>query len=309
MPCGTFWEAAAQGLRGGWSGQQASGRGLAAATAAGHRQAPVLRSPVLQGPGRQRLNRVESLMSAHKNLDPGQVLGMVAGQDHTVVGEWLFKRPPECRLGARVVAIDPHAAFRKALRIWLPRTVVSVDAYHITLLDNTMPAEVGRRLAQETKGRCGRTADRSGPNADCFSRPMRRSWTEALTGSCMSSTLMIPSASCGRPRSQRAAPRVATDRPVGRCRRRKEMATGPRRTRRPVRGEQARAHGLPHAERSGMLILTGTTPGKIAANNTAIKHLMCAAQSPLGRREPKPGTRSRRTTLTQAYFKSVHTTH
>ncbi|WP_284983705.1 transposase [Arthrobacter sp. efr-133-TYG-118] len=31
----------------------------------------------------------------------------------------------------QVVAIDPSAAFREALRMWLPRTAVSVDAFHL----------------------------------------------------------------------------------------------------------------------------------------------------------------------------------
>jgi transposase len=59
----------------------------------------------------------------------------------------------------QVVAIDPSAAFRKALRIWLPRTAVSVDAFHLVLLGNDMLTEVRQRLTQELKGRRGRTAD------------------------------------------------------------------------------------------------------------------------------------------------------
>jgi transposase len=34
----------------------------------------------------------------------------------------------------QVVGIDPSAAFRKALRMWLPRTAVSVDLFHMTML-------------------------------------------------------------------------------------------------------------------------------------------------------------------------------
>ncbi|WP_426990745.1 hypothetical protein [Pseudarthrobacter sp. Y6] len=40
------------------------------------------------------------------------------------VGDWLFARPLEWRLGVQVVAIDPSAAFRKALRMWLPRILL-----------------------------------------------------------------------------------------------------------------------------------------------------------------------------------------
>jgi transposase len=59
----------------------------------------------------------------------------------------------------QVVAIDPSAVFRKALRMWLPRTAVSVDAFHLVLLGNNMLTEVRQRLTHELKGRRGRTAD------------------------------------------------------------------------------------------------------------------------------------------------------
>ncbi|WP_035772691.1 transposase, partial [Arthrobacter sp. Br18] len=63
------------------------------------------------------------------------------------------------RLGVQVVAIDPSAAFRKALRMWLPRTAVSVDAFHLSMLANSMVTEVRQRLTHETRGRRGRAAD------------------------------------------------------------------------------------------------------------------------------------------------------
>jgi transposase len=103
--------------------------------------------------------RFEPWMTTIVDLDTGQVLGVVDGRDHKGVGEWLFARPLDWRLGVQVVAIDPSAAFRKALRMWLPRTAVSVDAFHLVLLGNNMLTEVGQRLTQETKGRRGRTAD------------------------------------------------------------------------------------------------------------------------------------------------------
>ncbi len=58
-----------------------------------------------------------------------------------------------------MVAIDPSAAFRKALRMWLPRTAVSVDAFHLSMLANSMVTEVRQRLTHETRGRRGRAAD------------------------------------------------------------------------------------------------------------------------------------------------------
>ena len=110
-------------------------------------------------PATKAWKRFEPWMTTIVDLDTGQVLGVVDGRDHKGVGEWLFKRPLEWRLGVQVVAIDPSAAFRKALRMWLPRTAVSVDAFHLVLLGNNMLTEVRQRLTQETKGRRGRTTD------------------------------------------------------------------------------------------------------------------------------------------------------
>lgn len=55
-------------------------------------------------------------MTTIVDLDTGRVLGVVDGRDQKGVGEWLFARSLEWRSGVQVVAIDPSAAFRKALR-------------------------------------------------------------------------------------------------------------------------------------------------------------------------------------------------
>ena len=81
------------------------------------------------------------------------------GRDHKGVGDWLFARPLAWRLGVQVVAIDPSAAFRKALRMWLPRTAVSVDLFHMTMLANDMLTTVRQGLSQQVRGRRGRATD------------------------------------------------------------------------------------------------------------------------------------------------------
>lgn len=80
------------------------------------------------------------------------------GCDHKGFGGWLVERPLDWRLGVQVVAIGPSAAFRKALRFWLPRTAVSVYAF-IILPGSNMLTEVRRRLPQEIRGRRGHPAD------------------------------------------------------------------------------------------------------------------------------------------------------
>ncbi|MFJ6314434.1 ISL3 family transposase [Pseudarthrobacter oxydans] len=110
-------------------------------------------------PATKAWKRYEPWMTTIVDLDTGQVLGIVDGRDSEGVGDWLFARPLEWRLGVQVVAIDPSAAFRKALRMWLPRTAVSVDAFHLVKLGNDMLTEVRQRLTQQVHGRRGRSID------------------------------------------------------------------------------------------------------------------------------------------------------
>ncbi|ALV40005.1 hypothetical protein AU252_01500 [Pseudarthrobacter sulfonivorans] len=94
-------------------------------------------------------------MTTIVDLETGQVLGIVDGRDSDSegVGGWLFARPLQWRLGVQVVAIDPSAAFRKALRMWLPRTAVSVDAFHLVKLGNDMLTEVRERGSSRFPGK------------------------------------------------------------------------------------------------------------------------------------------------------------
>lgn len=110
-------------------------------------------------PATKAWKRYEPWMTTIVDLDTGQVLGIVDGRDSEGVGDWLFARPLQWRLGVQVVAIDPSAAFRKALRMWLPRTAVSVDAFHLVKLGNDMLTEVRQRLTQQVHGRRGRSID------------------------------------------------------------------------------------------------------------------------------------------------------
>jgi transposase len=112
-----------------------------------------------QDPATKAWSRYEPWMTTIVDLDTGQVLGIVDGRDHKSVGDWLFARPLQWRLGVQVVAIDPSAAFRKALRMWLPRTAVSVDLFHMTMLANDMLTTVRQGLSQQVRGRRGRATD------------------------------------------------------------------------------------------------------------------------------------------------------
>ena len=63
-----------------------------------------------------------------------------------------------------MVAIDPSAAFRKALREHLPHAAVSVDAFHLVKLANDAVTAVRQRVSRELKGRRGRKIDASWAN-------------------------------------------------------------------------------------------------------------------------------------------------
>ncbi|MCT2178448.1 transposase [Brachybacterium muris] len=91
--------------------------------------------------------RFEPWMTTLVDLTTGQVLGIVDGRDSTAVGTWLAQRSECWRERIEVVAIDPSAAFRKALRTYLPRAAVSVDKFHLVKLGNDMVTTVRQRLA------------------------------------------------------------------------------------------------------------------------------------------------------------------
>jgi transposase len=71
----------------------------------------------------------------------------------------LAARSAGWRDAVEVVAIDPSAAFRKALRDHLPAAAVSVDAFHLVKLANDMVTQVRQRVIREQKGRRGRLED------------------------------------------------------------------------------------------------------------------------------------------------------
>jgi transposase len=86
---------------------------------------------------------------------PGRVLGVVDGRDSAGVGAWLAARSPAWRNAVEVVAIDPSAAFRKALREQLPAAAVSVDPFHLVKLANDMLTAVRQRVVRDRTGRRG----------------------------------------------------------------------------------------------------------------------------------------------------------
>jgi transposase len=103
--------------------------------------------------------RVEPWMSTIVNADCGQVLGIVDGRDSASVAAWLATRSQAWRDRIEVVAIDPSAPFKKAIREQLPNALVSVDGFHLVQLANLMVTRVRQRLIREREERRGRKID------------------------------------------------------------------------------------------------------------------------------------------------------
>jgi transposase len=124
--------------------------------------------------------RFEPWMSTLVNTDTGQVLGVVDGRGSAGVGAWLAARSPAWLAGVQVVAIDPSAAFRKALREHLPGAAVSVDAFHLVKLANDAMTGARQRLARDHHGRRGRLVDPAWANRRLLLRGAetlsRRGW-------------------------------------------------------------------------------------------------------------------------------------
>ena len=103
--------------------------------------------------------RYEPWMSTIVDVSTGQVLAVVDGRGSAGVGAWLAARPLAWLAQVEVVAIDPSAAFRKAIRTHLPCAAVSVDTFHLVKLGNDALTAVRQRLVRDHKGRRGRLVD------------------------------------------------------------------------------------------------------------------------------------------------------
>lgn len=103
--------------------------------------------------------RIEPWMTTFVDLATGEVIDVVDGRDAAAVATWLAAQPRWWRRRVEVVAIDPSASFRSAVRRWLPKARVSVDHFHLVKLGNDMLTTVRRRVSWDRHDRRGRKAD------------------------------------------------------------------------------------------------------------------------------------------------------
>jgi len=98
-------------------------------------------------------------MTTMVDLDTGTVIDVVDGRNAAAVAQWLAAKPKWWRCRVKVVAIDPSAPFRSAVRYWLPMARVAVDHFHLVKLANDMLTAVRRRVSWERHDRRGRKED------------------------------------------------------------------------------------------------------------------------------------------------------
>lgn len=103
--------------------------------------------------------RVEPWMTTIVNTRSGQVLGIIDGRDSAAVEDWLGARSQAWRDRISVVAIDPSAAFKKAITTCLPNADIAVDPFHLVQLGNLCLTRVRQRIAHDLHQRRGRNID------------------------------------------------------------------------------------------------------------------------------------------------------
>jgi len=89
----------------------------------------------------------------------GGLLGQTAGRTKTAVVGWLDGLGQDWKDGVQIVAMDPCAAYRRAVTDALPNARIVADHFHVVRLGNQMVTDVRQRVIRETQGRRGRATD------------------------------------------------------------------------------------------------------------------------------------------------------
>jgi transposase len=113
-------------------------------------------------PDTGRWVRQEPWMTSLTNLDLSSarvILGLTPGRSSAAVCTWLEARDQAWRDGIEVVAIDPCAAYARAVRQSLPQATIVVDHFHLDRLANEMVTKVRRRVTWDNRDRRGRLVD------------------------------------------------------------------------------------------------------------------------------------------------------
>jgi len=103
---------------------------------------------------------VDRWHSGFVDLDGSQgLLGQVLGRASADVTSWLQAQGATFCEGVEFVAIDPCAAYRRAVTEALPQAQVVVDHFHLVRLANAAVTAVRQRVTWDNRGRRGRKVD------------------------------------------------------------------------------------------------------------------------------------------------------
>lgn len=123
------------------------------------------------------------------DLAGGQgLLGQTAGRTKTSILGWLGARGPAWTDAVQIVAMDPCASYRAAVREALPHARIVADHFHLVRLANQMVTDVRRRVTFDTHGRRGRGSDPTwaarrrllGGRKRLSDRQFRRMWNDLV---------------------------------------------------------------------------------------------------------------------------------
>jgi transposase len=87
------------------------------------------------------------------------LLGQASGRTKVSVTAWLDARGQAWKDAVRIVAMDPCASYRAAVREALPHARIVADHFHLVALANQAVTDVRRRVTWDTHGRRGRKND------------------------------------------------------------------------------------------------------------------------------------------------------
>ncbi len=90
---------------------------------------------------------------------PQGLLGQASGRTRASVTAWLDARGQEWKDAVQIVAMDPCASYRAAVREALPHARIVADHFHLVALANQALTDVHRRVTWDTHGRRGRKSD------------------------------------------------------------------------------------------------------------------------------------------------------
>jgi transposase len=90
---------------------------------------------------------------------PQSLLGQASGRTKASVTAWLDARGQAWKDAVQIVAMDPCASYRAAVREALPNARIVADHFHLVALANQALTEVRRRVTWDAHGRRGRKSD------------------------------------------------------------------------------------------------------------------------------------------------------